>query len=342
MKRYADFQKYNVYRSPQWRWDRVMKMANRGPTPGRCSTRDDDYVRKARNFHLRWRDYDSREQREELYWETPGLFYAYEINEKQSEQYSVAAVLQARLLAGQPAAQIAEAMSTVPETVEWYEALFFNVNDRLKNRDWVTTRILLPALLKRREVDLADGAPFRDPPIAQPFMDGSLKMFAYFGGPRLVDFMITGFQAGKQLNSIEDLAGWLDGQWASTIRRRSAQAALMFNVNNFNVTELFTIHTRIMEIERSEESADLQKTTTERHIKAMLDEIPWAVGDKGADKFAGTLLGRLDNMPAELRDEEILKVTSGKPVPNLDVDWPDKLPAARAKPSALSARTSEF
>jgi hypothetical protein len=41
-----------------------------------------------------------------------------------------------------------------PETIDWYEAVFFNVRDRLDNRDWITKQVLLPvdhAAARRQE-----------------------------------------------------------------------------------------------------------------------------------------------------------------------------------------------
>lgn len=342
----VDFQRNNYYRSPQWRWDRVLEMARRGPTPFRCSRRDDAYIRAGHKFNRALGNREEESERRELFWDTPGLFYAWQIFDKHTEDATGGQIIQARLLARQSNEEIAKAMSTIPETIEWYEAMFFNVSDRLDNRDWITAQILLPAILRNQQVrvsdDSADPPRFRDPVIARPFLDGSLKMFAYFGGPYLVDLMITGFQQGKPLASPDGIAAWLDGHWATTIRRRSAQAALEFNVNNFNVTELFTIHTRIIEIDRSQESADSQQSNHERHVKAMLDEIPWAVGQKGADQFKGSLLGRLDDMHGELRDDEVLKITSGQPVEGLKDNFPDKLPPPRRNPTVLGARKADF
>jgi hypothetical protein len=340
MKLLTEFNKFNFFRRPDWRWLRVLKMADRYPTPGRASKRDDKWVKAARNFLLRWRSKETDEEREDLWLEQPGLFYAYDLFARQPSEPEGAMFLEARLLARQTPEYIAECMGTIPDTIRWYEALFFNVSDKLHQRDWITARVLLPALMKNHDhsgskYDEDIALPFKDSIVARPFLDASLKLFAYFGGVHIIDVMITGFQQGKPLASPEDMANWFDNHMSTTVRRRVSQAAMQFEINKYNITELLTVHTRIMEIERSEESQDQQKTTTERHIKAMVDEIPWAVGDHGEKMAEGTLLGRLDKMPGELRDDEVLRISSGQTVPGLADDFPTKLPPARSKPSKL-------
>lgn len=335
MQLFAEFQRYNVFRRPDWRWQRVLQMCDRQPSPGRCSRRDDAWVKGARNFLLRWRGARYERLRTELFAELPGLWYAYEIYERASEEPEPQAYLEARLLARQSDKEIAHALCTMPEAIQWYEALFFNVADRLENRDWITKQVLMPAILRNHGL----GAPptgsssiFSGGVIAKPFLDATLKLFAYFGGTHLVDIMITGFQSGKPLASPDDLGNWFDANWASAIRRRSHQASLTFEVNKFNVMELFAIHTKIMEIEKSDDSQEKQRTTIERHIRAMITDLPWAVGDAGESRFAGTEVGKFDAMAAELRDDELLNVAVGDVPGGLEAEMaPMQLPPPRRK-----------
>lgn len=343
---YADLRRGDFFSRPEWRWERVLELTSRNPVPGRCTRRDDDYVRRARAFHIKWtRQYSTEAGRRELFFEEPGLFHAYQIHEKADDDPEGAMYLQARLLAGQTPEQIFDAMGLDALTVEWYEAVFFNVLDRLKRRDWITKQVLLPAMLRHHDVaaDEQHGIPFRDSSVARPFLDGSLKMFAYFGGPHLVDLLITGFQSGKPLARQEDLNNWLDANWATTIRRRSAIASQQFEINKYNVLELFQIHTRIIEIDRSEESQDAARTTTERHIKAMLDELPFVAGDAGRKLAAGAPTEPYDDQAGELRDDELLFVASTNGPPQLADEIPKSLPAPRKiKATVLDARNEEL
>jgi hypothetical protein len=138
--------------------------------------------------------------------------------------------LEARLLARQDSATIAKTLCTTPEAVDWYEALCYNVRDRLDNRDWITTQCLLPALrchpntIGHHVSSLATGLPTSSV-TAYPFLDGSVKLFAYFGGANLVDVMIHGFRIDKPVPSMDGIDDWLDKHWSTTMRRRSGQAA---------------------------------------------------------------------------------------------------------------------
>lgn len=342
----ADYQRYNPFRRPDWRWESVLRMVDRHPNPGRCTRRDDSWVRRARNFMLKWRARDEHE-RQELFYENgganAGLFYAYQLFERAQDRPEEAMVMQARLLTPMPFKEIADACDTLPQTVEWYEALFYNVRDRLQARDWVTTQVLVPAMM--RNFGLSDNAhasspdgdahpPWSNQVIARPFLDASLKMFAYFGGPVLCEFMIHGFLAGKTCRSVEDIPRFLDEHWAVTIKARSAQAARTFSINKYNVMELFQTHARIMEIERSEGSATQQRTNIERHVSALLDEVPWGHGEAPAPTLEGTNVPRYDGMAAELRDDELIGLAAGEDVKGLSGLEQLNMPPPRPKEEA--------
>jgi hypothetical protein len=340
MKLNATYQKKSFFCRPDWRWERVMSMM-RWSNPGRCTRHDDEFIRAARKFQLRWQHIESEADRERLFWDMPDLYYAHEFHERYSSEPEGALFIEARLLARQSFEHIAEVMKTTPGAIRWYEALFFNVVEHLNARDWITKQVLLPAFDRHYAPAPVshDGVVMpRDSTVAHPFLDASLKLFAYFGGPHLVDFFIHALPVGKPLTSPDDMANWLDATWAAIIRRRSVQAALQFEVNKYNAMELFQIHARIIEFERSEESREQQRTVTERHIQAMIDEIPWAFGDEGDKVYRDTEVGRFDRMAAELRDDELLQVAAGGQAPDLGKDWPDKLPAPSRKSGAAARK----
>src|SRR5579862_6417329 len=198
MKKRREIEKHNPFRRPDWRWQRVLDLVERFPAPGRCSRGDDEWVQAARSFLCYWRNGDER-LRDQLHQEIPGLVYAIQIYEQRKDTPLPASFIEARLLAGQAAELIAKEHSTIPAAVRWYEALFFNVREYLHHRDWITSRVLAPLVISHLDCFAAlrdDGAaaPARPPdavtPVALPFDDVSLKFYAYFGGPVLVDLMI--------------------------------------------------------------------------------------------------------------------------------------------------------
>ena len=336
---HEEYQRYNVFRRPYWRWERVLSLTDAIP-PKRSCRSDDMYVRAARNFLLRYRanlPEHSSDARSALYEEIPGLYYAYEIFEKTEEEPEPAMFIQARLLAGQDYGEIAAIVDTLPETVEWYCKLFFDVKDHLHKRDWITKHALLPAMIRNygpSSVNYA-GNPRRTPvvrdpawvtaasnpnTVVQPFLDATLKFFAYFGGKHLVDFMTTGFRSGKPLNSPDDLETWLSSQSHLSVRRRSAQAALVFDVTKYNVMELLATHNQIAALDKQGDDSSKNQTPIERNIESMMQSIPWCVGNDHPDPK----LVKYDTGASELRDDELFRIQTGQTV--VITDAPDRLP----------------
>lgn len=332
IRTYADFQKYNFFRTPAWRHDRVLSLIEREDgTPGRCTKRDDDIVKIATPFIHRWKK-GNKLSRERLLWENPGLYYAYEFILKTIENQDASMYIQSRLLARQSVEEVANIMGMIPDAVTWYANLVFDVLPYLDQRDWITSQILVPAMTRSMMKPSNSANPLhQDSSVAKPFLDGSLKFFAYFGGRHMVDYLVTGAKAGKPVASPDDIDLWFDNDAKTTIRKRTAQAARLFEINKYNVMELFQVHTRIMEIERADEAIEQTKDTHERTVRAMMDEIPWAIGADGERIYEQdmVMVGRMDKMAGEVRDDELLLLASGRPAPSIADNFPSKLPPPR-------------
>lgn len=339
IRTHADYQKYNFFCTPDWRWERVLSMVDRpGRPPGRTTKRDDAVVKTARSFVIRYENGDGDDRRK-LMFENPGLCMAYEFYLKLVDDPESSMYLQARVLAKQDPEHIFEATGLPPQALKWYCDLFFDVQARLGQRDWITKQVLIPAMLRTTQGPKILGAQPDDEEadpeerklgiVARPFLDGTLKLFAYFGGPHVIDVMIHGMQTGMPLNSRDDFPTWIDGVWKQSFRARSAQAVKLFQINKYNVMEIFNIHTKIMEIERSEENQSKEKNVMERHISTMIDDIPWAVGQDAEVVYDNTMVGRFDKMAPELRDAEMIQVASGRSAPTIADNFPAQLPPPR-------------
>jgi hypothetical protein len=343
---YRPFRLQDPFRPPDWRWRRVLEICDPpgGGGPRRSSWQDDIWVVKARYFLLRWRACTSDLERCDLYKKMPSLTMAYRLYERDADEPQ-ALIVQARLLARQTPEVIAQGLGTFPEAIQWYEAIFFNVTPYLDNRDWINSQVLLPALASRRPFPLTPVAgpgappppapPLREPPVAQPFLDGSLKYLAYFGGALFVDLLIQGVPAGQPLASLGGLPAWLDQMQGLILRRRSLQAALQFDVNKYNVMQLFELHAKIIEVENSAEAGEARQTEVDRHVKAMIDSIPWAVGEGGRRVVAGTQLEKYDEGSMELRDDEVQAAARGTLDPRTVEGRPTSLPPPRPRDAAI-------
>ncbi len=319
-----------------------MELCDRHPVPGRSTCRDDSYIRSGRKFLLQHRARETPAEREELFWEQPGLYYAYEVYERMPSDAVPALILQARLLAQQTPVEIAASCGMLPEAISWYEALFFNVTPRINCRDWITKQVLLPALSRRfdRYVDDDEPSRRRGRLVSPPFVDSTLKLFAYFGGKYLVDLMLTGFGSGAPLDSVENLAPWLDRHWSAMLKRRSLQAAHQLEVHQHNIMQLFEVNIRLMELEKSAESLEQTRTEIEKAAQALIEELPMAVGDAGRASIAGTALEPYEDGASELRDDELHMVSAGLAPAGFRETLPLALPPPR-KPNRPIVRTEE-
>jgi len=311
---YTDVRLYDPFLRPDWRFERVLRLVSRVPTPGRTTKRDDPHIKDARSFMLRWNR--GEEWRENLLDEDPGLYYAHSIFTNLHMDPEVKFMLEARLLADQPMEDIADCLKTLPETISWYEKLFFNVSPFLRHHDWIVKHVLLPSsdrfVEHNDDDDDAAPVPQGTPLVVRPHLDMTLKFFAYFGGPILCDFMISGFRRGNIVQNADEISSWLDEQWKVTLQRRSAQSVGVFEVNRYNVMELFATHARIIELQKGMESGEERRSSFTRHVSTMLSQLPWTVGRRGAEQYAGSAMGDLDSSAAEINDEELILMGSGE------------------------------
>jgi hypothetical protein len=312
-----DFERFNPFRTPDWRFERVLQMVDRFPNPGRSTRRDDEYIKGLRQFILRYRNSDEIGRRR-LINENPGLYFAWIIHERAEEDFETMTMIECRILAGQPDEEICDDAHTIPEAIHWYERLFFNVRDRLGAHDWILKHVLVPAIRRSREAAEAragDG-PVRVP-LAEPMFDATLRWFAYFSGRHVFDAMLSGFRRGMFVASQDGVSDYLVNHSFTNFKLRTSQSAGYFEVNKYNVMELFQTLLRVVEIERSADTAEQAQNLIHVNIGAMLKGLPWAVGDEGEKNFAGTPVAAADREASELRDDELLLLSSGQSAPKV-------------------------
>lgn len=327
----TEFQKGNFFRSPSWRWDRVVSLVDRPSVPGRCTRQDDEFIRRGKTFYLQLRGNRSRDRRRLLFREEPGLYYAIDFHRRQIEDPESALLLQARILTAETDENIAKTIGLTPDTVCWYERMFFNVRDRLIYKDWIVRQVIMPALMRHPAMQSGKDQ------VVNPshLYDGTLKLFAYFGGPHAADIMISGFQSGRKLMEPDKWQTWFDEQWAMTFRKRMASASPVFEVNRYNITELFGVYTRLLEIEKKAASGQTPQNVQEQAANTLLAELPWAFGAEAAKRYADTEIGRQDQEAEELRDDELLTAARGEKVAVEKLG--DEFPAPKKKLESIAA-----
>ena len=313
MKVYRDVRLADPFLKPNWRHERVVQMLASVP-PQRCKRYDDKWVQGYKKFLFQWNK--SEDNRDRLMHDNPGLYFAYLLFDRMYVEPELRLMIEARLLAGTHYADIANECKTIPETIEWYERIFFNVREFLPHHDWILKHVLLPAsdryIGDEDDDDEEQARAQSNAEIVKPHFDLTLKFFAYYGGPLACDVMISGFRRDRKVLSHDDLPDYFHDQFMTQITRRSAQASGQFEINKYNVMELFATHSRIIEIQRSVDSSEGRHTEVEKHLSAMLSEFPWTVGREGAKLYEGSRLGELDNLAAELEPEETMLIEAGK------------------------------
>lgn len=334
------------FRRADWRFNRIIAMCDRVPTPGRCTPRDDEYVRRGRNFLLRYRAYDD-DRRKELEYEDEDLFAAFAVYRAKSaegEEAEQAFTLEARILSGQTDEQIAEQYPFGPRTVDYYESLFFNVRDRLSRRDWLTTQILIPALKRTKGTANAAAASSwqpQDHAVIKTQMDGSLKFFAYFAGPWVLERMLTGFEYNSRANTPDEATnGWDERHYIRGIKRKAAQAVNFFEVNKFNVIDVFMTVNQIISIEKSADTQEGQQSKYDMHIKSCMDGLPWTVGTRDPENVKAGV-AKYDDSTSELRDDELLLVSAGDDSPSLKGIEFIKIPEGKPKDEILGPKAKK-
>jgi hypothetical protein len=137
----ARFYKSNPLRPPQWRAERVWRMLEHGPSPLKPRRYDDHYVRAYRRFVMSFLAAGGIEPLvAKVLANQPHVYQAYMLHyDPDTERRQI---LQAWLLTKEPYPAIAKRFAMDEKTVDYYEEIFFNVRDRLDNKDWIAKTII--------------------------------------------------------------------------------------------------------------------------------------------------------------------------------------------------------
>ena len=311
-----------------WRHKRVMSMLHTNP-PERCKRYDDKWIQQYKTFMLLHRKND--ESRTKLLYEMPGLYFAYQIFDNSAKNNDVALIIESRLLAGMSYKDIANLCKTIPDTIEWYERLYFNVTDFLEHKDWILSQVLMPAI-DRYHVTMYEPDENDDildkfakkmtvKPIIKSHLDMSLKYFSYFGGPHVCDMMIHGFTDVKHVKSSEQVQDFMNESFINSLARRSLQAIQVFEVNKFNVMELLGFHGKLIEVLKTDKSKSDKLNDIEKQFQAFLSDIPWATGRKVQEAYEGKSIAEHDSSHYELNSEEAAIASSGE---KIEIEVPPK------------------
>jgi hypothetical protein len=211
----ARYQTYNPFRRPAWRAERALQLAENQPAPLPARRYDDHYVRAYRHYVLGVLAADGEQtQLETIYRELPDVHRAHQIYF--DSNYTGRQNLEAWLLTRKSTSDIATRLSAEVKAVEYFEQLFFSVRDRMDCTDWINKVI--------------NGWPnnlISHPDARREFERGVLyRKFAYYGGPHVLDALISGRLLGQFPGCAEDIASFFAQTLTTSIRLQSIARAI--------------------------------------------------------------------------------------------------------------------
>lgn len=306
-------QKYDPGAEPDWRHQRILEIIHRHPSPGRCSRYDDTWVKKARGFILA---YEQKEQkripRRKLILICPELYYAYVIHERAASgndaDVNVMLLIQARIIAGQTDEDIAKAVGTHPGVIGWYAKLFFDVRDRLDQKDWVISRVLVPALVRSPVADEEDEGPVHPvETFSRNFLDGSLKYFGYFGGGEVINTILGGQRREVSENATDE---FLDTFFRRQLKVKTIQAISRLPVNRYNITTLLETYMELIKLERAA-GGTAEESAYSDAMTALLGSVRFQTGGDARKMIQQTPLGDYYDKDFDLSYAEQQAVLNG-------------------------------
>ena len=320
----GSYEQYNKYRSPQWRYERILQlMEARGRKRRPDSRYDDQLIVEGLKFMKAWDRLSGDEsseaienRRRDLFPKNPGLYYAYETY-LQPDGDNIRSVVEARVLAQQTDEEIADRTHTIPDDVKWYESLFFNIRDRIDNSDYIDTQII--GNISR--IGLQNVT-----------YDLLLKFFGYYGGPIVLEEIKSAFDGSiVKPDPGQSSVNFFMQVTQKGIIRQAAEAVNPMDVNRYNVSGLIETATHLMlELDKAQ-SGEAVRTNLEENIAAVLSAIPWTVGRRTQAHLEQSPLKDYIGQAVEPRVSDLLKIAKGEDVSHLDEIMDKTMPTPKAR-----------
>jgi hypothetical protein len=222
-------------RCPHWRLDRVVQMTSHRPSPLRPGPYDDHYVRIYRRVLLALTAAGMDDSsREEVFRANPDICHAHELH--YSLDIERRQILEARLLTNETLEGIALGFGTSARTIDYFEKLFFNIRDRMQCRDWILKAAIIGP--RRRYRDSKKGA------MTDEQRGYVYRLFGFYGGPLVLDAVISGIGSQAVPRRPEDVEGWFQDELQQIVRISAAAAAAVVPFNERNMMRIMKMALR--------------------------------------------------------------------------------------------------
>ena len=287
-----------------WRWQRAA-LAATGEYPLSRRRDGDAWVARATRFIRAHDNCNTELDLAELADQHPVIYWAHDIWYTHDDGGNpVRSEVEARLLADDQRDNIARRVRTEVEIIEAYERLFFNVQESLVNRGYLMHCVLGPAVhlgFQASEYDLI------------------WKLFAVLGGPMAVDLMIDQSVGHARPERASDLKYFVADVAQNDLRRVAMLALKTLRINNFNAMEIIDKFLKLVELERTGGAGGgIATEAVKQNVHAMLVSLPFTVGRR-SEHVDAPAIDRYDDLPAELRYEEVMAISAGQDIPAQDM-----------------------
>lgn len=309
----------NPSRDPAWRWKRAQSIVNNTGLP---TTRRRDgvlgykWINRAKTFLREYNECTTEVHKAALAERRPAIFWAYRTWIEDSPRK---ASIEAQILARSDDYAIAFRAGMPPEVIEAYEALFFNVREKLNHRGYILHTVIGPALQQS---------------LTEKDYRVLWKVYGYFLGPYIVDALESKFSSPTWCGTPESVGSAVIDDAIGTLKLKAAIAAKTVGVTQHTQLALMETFTKFIEVERNTDSSGKSQEQILDHIAAMMSALPFSVGGRAADgsRTTPTVLNKFDKTAVELTYEETMRLALNQPIMHTEIleklTYPDTTVAA--------------
>lgn len=310
--RFIDIHPSSPLCPPDWRWRLAYKLSQR-PDASRMVKqllKDDVYL----NSIVKFIQFNEKSSTEDAQYETlirwPNLAQAHNLHFH--PQAFISSSIQAWLIAGESANNIAKRLGADSKVIGWYERAFYDVRDRLEHQDYVI-HILLGNKhhhgLNERDFDLF------------------WKFIAYIGGPVVLEAVQRKSFQTIRPRRVEDLGQFVKDATKSMIELKALLTARVLTLSPLTMMPLLEIWRDIVKQDAASGAGDGSSSIL-KIVGEVISGLPYSAGRTAIDYSESTMPkigGKSVNLlSAELRASELgqLSVTGKVPEGFSDLEFP--------------------
>lgn len=306
-----EFMHSNPWRKPSWRWGRAQGIVE-GLQPGTTRRRDGEigyyWIKKAVKYLTALAAAQDEFTKMSLALDEPALFWASWAFDQ--DKHPAKYIIESRIMARDTAQNIAYYANCGEEIITAYEALFFDVRDKLDRRDYVNSAIFGD--------DIQSGIQERKYGILW-------KILGYAGGPHVLDAAMSKLTAPSWVNQASHVPNFFQEAALATIKKKAAIAAMTVNVNPNTQLDLLATFVKFVEIERTTESQGKVQDQIMSDLTAVLTALPWKRAGVAGPPKGPTY--DYDMSSVELTCDQLLLLGSGDEIENgqalLEMTFPE-------------------